>query len=64
MKEFITDTWVGIEEAAAYLGVTKDTVRNWIKKDSGIPAVKIGKMWKFKISELDEWVKSGKGAIK
>ena len=58
------DKWVGIEEAADYLGVNKDSIRNWIKKaDSGIPARKIGKQWKFKKAELDEWVKSGKSAI-
>ncbi len=58
------DKWVGIEEAADYLGVNKDSVRNWIKKaDSGIPAHKIGKQWKLKKAELDEWVKSGKSAI-
>ncbi len=58
------DKWVGIEEAADYLGVNKDSIRNWIKKaDSGIPAHKIGKQWKFKKTELDEWVKSGKSAI-
>lgn len=56
------DSWIGIEEAAEYLGVTKDTIRNWIRKGSGIPAVKIGKLWKFKRSELDAWVKSGKSA--
>lgn len=55
---------MGIEEAADYLGVNKDSIRNWIKKaDSGIPAHKIGKQWKFKKAELDEWVKSGKSAI-
>ena len=57
-----TESWVGINEAAAFLGVTKDTIRNWIKK-TDIPAHKIGKLWKFKLSELDEWVKSGKSAI-
>ena len=58
------DKWVGIEEAADYLGVNKDSIRNWIKKaDSGIPAHKIGKQWKLKKAELDEWVKSGKSAI-
>lgn len=55
--------WISIEEAAEYLGVNKDTIRNWIKKDSGIPACKIGKQWKFKRSELDVWVKSGQSAI-
>ena len=40
----------------------KDTIRNWIKKDKGIPAHKIGKMWKFKKSDLDIWIKSGESA--
>ena len=34
----------------------------WIK-DKNVPAHKIGKQWKFKRSELDAWVKSGKSAI-
>ena len=38
------DRWFGIEEAARYLGVNKDTIRNWIKKATGIPAHKIGKL--------------------
>lgn len=59
----IDDRWIGIEEAANYLGVNKDTIRNWIKKDTGIPAHRIGKLWKFKKSELDIWVKSGQSAI-
>ena len=57
------DRWISIVDAANYLGVNKDSIRNWIKKDSGIPAHKIGKLWKFKRSELDEWIKSGKSAI-
>ena len=57
------DRWIGIEEAANYIGVNRDTIRNWIKKDTGIPAHKIGKQWKFKCSELDNWVASGKSAM-
>ena len=63
MSEQYKDSWIGINEAAEYLGVTKETIRNWIKKQNGIPAQKIGKLWKFKRSELDSWVKSGKSAI-
>lgn len=62
MLEKYTDGWIGINEAAEYLGVTKETIRNWIKKKNGIPAQKIGKLWKFKRSELDDWVKSGRSA--
>lgn len=56
------EKWVGIEDAATYLGVKPSTVRDWIRKDTGIPAQKIGKQWKFKYSELDAWVKSGASA--
>ncbi|MBQ2990910.1 MAG: helix-turn-helix domain-containing protein [Clostridia bacterium] len=62
MIDNVNESWVGINEAAAHLGVAKDTIRNWIKR-TDIPAHKIGKLWKFKLSELDEWVKSGKSAI-
>ncbi len=56
------EKWSSLEEVAEHIGVNKDTVRNWIKKDA-IPAHKIGKLWKFKLSEIDEWVKSGKSAM-
>jgi len=63
MSEIINDKWINIDEAATYLGVKSVTVRDWIRKDKGIPAHKIGKQWKFKVSELDTWVKSGKSAM-
>ena len=62
MEEIINDSWISLEDAANYLGVKKETVRSWIKK-TDIPAHKIGKLWKFKKSELDTWGKSGKSAI-
>ena len=58
----INEKWSSLEETAEYLGVTKDTIRSWIKK-TDIPAHKIGRQWKFKLSEIDEWVKSGKSAM-
>lgn len=58
----ITEKWASLEETAEYLGVTKDTIRNWIKKKN-MPAHKIGRQWKLKLSEVDDWVKSGKSAI-
>lgn len=63
MSEINSEKWINIEETAEYLGVKVVTIRNWIKKNNGIPAHKIGKMWKFKRTELDDWVKSGKSAI-
>lgn len=56
------DKWINLEEAADYLSVSKDTIRNWIRNDVDIPAHKVRRQWKFKKSELDEWIKSGKSA--
>ena len=63
MADNRTDNYIGIDEAAEYLGIKTVTLRNWIKRDDSIPAHKIGKLWKFKRSELDVWVQSGKSAI-
>lgn len=57
------DRWIDIDEAAKYLAVNKDTIRNWIKKDCGIPANKIGRQWRFKRCDLDEWIRSGKSSF-
>ena len=63
MEQKYNDNWINIDEAAEYLGIKTVTLRGWIKKDSTLPAHNIGKQWKFKKSELDEWVKSGKSAM-
>lgn len=63
MVNITNDKWINIEEAAEYLGVKSSTIRDWIRKGKDVPAQKIGKQWKFKCSELDEWIKSGKSAI-
>jgi len=63
MNDNSTEKWINIEEAAEHLGVKSVTIRDWIRKEKGIPAHKIGRQWKFKVSELDAWVKSGGSAI-
>ncbi len=62
-NNMINDKYIDIDEAAEYLGVKTVTIRNWIKKKNNIPAHKVGKMWRFKRSEIDEWVSSGKSAL-
>jgi excisionase family DNA binding protein len=49
---------VNLEDIAAYLSVSEDTVRTWIRNKK-IPTSKAGKRYKFKISEIDEWVRGG-----
>lgn len=62
MKDSFSENYIGIEEASAFLNIRPVTLRKWIK-DKSIPAHKIGKQWKFKKSELEEWVRSGKSAM-
>ncbi|WP_418276404.1 helix-turn-helix domain-containing protein [Isoptericola jiangsuensis] len=52
----MADPWLSAEDIAAYLGVTKDTVYAWIA-DKGMPAHKVGRLWKFQTSEIDGWVR-------
>ena len=49
------DKWMSMKEICEYLGASHDTVRNWINKKD-MPAVKLGGCWKFKTSQVDEWV--------
>lgn len=46
------ERWLSVSEIAEHLGVSKDTIYNWIN-DKKIPAHRIGRFWKFKISEVD-----------
>ena len=59
----MVDRWLSISEIAQYLGVSSDTVYKWIERKS-LPAHKIGRLWKFKKEEVDEWVRSGQSAEK
>lgn len=54
----VAERWVNTKEIAEHLGVTIETVRKWIKAEK-IPCHRVGKLWKFKISEVDSWVTSG-----
>jgi excisionase family DNA binding protein len=53
------EPWASIDEAAAHLGVRKDSVYRWIES-RGLPARKIGKLWKLKLSEVDAWVNASR----
>ena len=57
------DSYISLEEAAEYLNIKPVTLRKWIKRNTDLPAHQIGRLWKFKRSELDEWVNSGKSAL-
>lgn len=54
-KDIYESDILTIEEVAKYLRVSARTVYDWAQKGQ-IPAGKIGNVWRFKRSELEEWV--------
>ena len=50
--------WISVAEVAEHLGVARDTVYRWIDS-KGMPAHRVGRFWKFQLSEVDAWIKSG-----
>ena len=55
------ERWLSLAEICTHLGISRDTALKWIK-NNGMPAHKVGRLWKFQIAEVDEWVRAG-GAV-
>lgn len=52
------DRWLSTREAAEYLGMHIETVRDKARLGQ-VPGYKVGRGWRFKASILDEWVTAG-----
>ncbi len=46
-----------IDDVARYFKLKPQTIYKWAQEDK-IPAVKIGKEWRFKKSVIDKWMDS------
>ncbi len=53
------ERWYSLEEIAEHIGVSQDTIHRWIRTKQ-MPAHKVGRLWKFDVDEVNDWVKSGK----
>ncbi|EEG77485.1 helix-turn-helix domain-containing protein [Dethiobacter alkaliphilus] len=62
-KDQNIEKWSSMDIIIDYLGVSRETVLQWIN-NRNMPAHKVGRLWKFKISEVDEWIRSGGAAQK
>lgn len=51
----VPERWLSVKEIAEHLAVSKESIYGWVKNGS-IPAHKIGRFWRFKVSEIDAWV--------
>lgn len=49
------DRWLSVEDVSIYLGVNRETVYKWVS-DKGLPAHKIGRLWKFRKADVEKWV--------
>jgi PTS system nitrogen regulatory IIA component len=49
------DQLMSVKEMAEYLNVNISTVYMWSQKGQ-MPAMKMGKMWRYRRSEIDAWL--------
>ncbi len=52
-----TEPWVTTEQVAQQLGIVKDTFYRW-REHKGLSAHKVGRLWKFRLSEVDARVRA------
>jgi excisionase family DNA binding protein len=53
------DTLMTLEEVAAYLRLSKDTVYR-LTHGGKIPASKVGNQWRFRRDDVDTWLENNK----
>jgi excisionase family DNA binding protein len=51
------DPLLSVEQAAEFLGVSAYTVRQWAR-ERRIPAIRLGRYWRFRQSSLDAWIQA------
>lgn len=51
------EKWLSVSQIAEHLGVSKETIYRWVENHKGMPCHKIGKLWKFKTSDVDVWMR-------
>ncbi len=55
------EPWVSVDDIASHLSVAKDSIYRWIE-NKGLPAHRVGRLWKLKLSEVDKWIRAGGAA--
>ena len=55
------EKWKSMPDLLEYLDMSRESVLEAITK-RGMPAHRVGRLWKFKFSEVDEWIRSGQAA--
>lgn len=53
----MNDRWLSVKEICSYMGISSDTVYRCVETHE-IPVHRMGRLFKFKITEIDAWVKA------
>ena len=56
------EPWVGIPEVTAHLHVSTDTAYRWVDTQ-GLTAHRVGRLFRFRLPQIDVWVQSRGGGI-
>jgi excisionase family DNA binding protein len=59
-QEGVKETYLTIEEVAAYLKLAQQTIRKYVLNKS-IPYRKVQKSVRFRLSEIEKWIDEGGG---
>jgi len=51
----IKESLMTVEDVAKYLKLKPQTIYKWAQ-DGTIPAIKLGKEWRFRLSIIDKWL--------
>lgn len=57
------EKWLSMNEMKEHLGASRESIVQWVN-NKNMPAHKLGRMWRFKISEVDEWILQGEAATR
>jgi len=57
----MSERWFSVDEIAEHLGVKRDTIYKWVARKN-MPSHKVGRLLKFQVKEVDQWVRDGKAA--
>ena len=57
----MNERWLSVEDISAHLGVNPDSVSKRIEQKN-MPAHKVGRLWKFQVTEVDAWIRGGRAS--
>lgn len=54
-EKMLNETLLNVKQVADFLQLKESTIYSWAQ-DAKIPAIKIGRTWRFRRSDLDQWL--------